>query len=324
LSTSSTRCLMTESNSFNVRAGLRVFAIAEAAFIRLGRICSGRAGSFPHMFPPNYITSFDSSKNKSSTAHPSALAILIAMSTLGICTPRSISLSVDLPILTDSARSFCVIPKSRRFFLTLFGIINNPLRIYICQQFMEECRYVDIYRPQNSILRDRSIKLKKYKNQQNKGGMLMRKTFCIMASSIFLLLLVSCSSSGSKTSDLGISSPESSEPAKTAEFKDSSENEKQDSAKKDDDLSASLADFMFNNFGGAGNPEFATSWYANIKDLSVYSSGSAYYAVAVVDTTDDTKVSRIGNSIIVNFDDVSLSYIMVVDDLGTVLFEKNA
>jgi len=87
-------------------------------------------------------------------------------------------------------------------------------------------------------------------------------------------------------------------------------------------LSASLTQFMFENFGGMGDPSFATSWYPSIKRMEVFASDDIYYAVATVSTTDQTSISRIGNTILVNFGDVELTKVVVKDESGKLLFTK--
>jgi len=91
----------------------------------------------------------------------------------------------------------------------------------------------------------------------------------------------------------------------------------------DEELSQSLSKMMYEGFGGFGNPELATSWYQYIKQLEVYKSGSEYYAVAIVTTNDETAIDRIGNAVLFNFRDVSLSEILVKDEAGNILFQKS-
>lgn len=38
---------------------------------------------------------------------------------------------------------------------------------------------------------------------------------------------------------------------------------------KEQEASKALATYLYENFGGAGNPEYATSWYGSIKQISI-------------------------------------------------------
>jgi len=56
--------------------------------------------------------------------------------------------------------------------------------------------------------------------------------------------------------------------------------------------------------------------------MEVFASDDIYYAVATVSTTDQTSISRIGNTILVNFGDVELTKVVVKDESGKLLFTK--
>lgn len=91
----------------------------------------------------------------------------------------------------------------------------------------------------------------------------------------------------------------------------------------DEVLSQSLAEMMYENFGGAWNPEFATSWYQYIKQLEVYKKDNEYYAVAIVTTNNESNIKTIGNAILFNFRDVNLKEVFVRDEAGNILFQNS-
>lgn len=57
------------------------------------------------------------------------------------------------------------------------------------------------------------------------------------------------------------------------------------SSKYDDTLSQSATKMMESSFGGAGNPEYATSWYPYIQSISVGEDESGYFADMVISET---------------------------------------
>lgn len=93
-------------------------------------------------------------------------------------------------------------------------------------------------------------------------------------------------------------------------------------AELDDEKSKELSEMMEGSFGGAGNPEFATSWYKYIENLEIYSGNSGYYAVVTVsaDPTDEA-VDRIANSVLANFDNPNLIKTIVNDTSGNQIKE---
>lgn len=93
---------------------------------------------------------------------------------------------------------------------------------------------------------------------------------------------------------------------------------------RDDAASASLSTEFEGSFGGAGNPEWATSWYHFVTDVSVFSSNDGSYAVITVsDDIDQESADRIGNTIFGNYSkDFSLVSVSVINSAGEELFLK--
>lgn len=61
-------------------------------------------------------------------------------------------------------------------------------------------------------------------------------------------------------------------------------------------LSTSLAEFMKESFGGAGNPEYAASWYHHIENIEVHNKGDSFYSVVALQP-DSTKYSKSLNAL---------------------------
>jgi len=52
-------------------------------------------------------------------------------------------------------------------------------------------------------------------------------------------------------------------------------------------LTEELKKYMFENYGGNGNPEYETSWYSLIKEIKAYSDGQDKWAVVKTDIYRD-------------------------------------
>lgn len=95
----------------------------------------------------------------------------------------------------------------------------------------------------------------------------------------------------------------------------------EDSVVLDEDLSAAATKYMDEGFGHAyGNP---TSWYDYIENIFIYSTPNDNYTATIFVSPDCQDADRIGNALMMNFDDVTIGYVMVVDDSGNILFERN-
>lgn len=100
------------------------------------------------------------------------------------------------------------------------------------------------------------------------------------------------------------------------------ENITKSEAELDDEKSKELSEMMEGSFGGAGNPEFATSWYKYIENLEIYSGDSGYYAVVTVSTdATDEATDRIAHSVLANFDNPKLVKTVVNDTNGNQIKE---
>lgn len=93
----------------------------------------------------------------------------------------------------------------------------------------------------------------------------------------------------------------------------------------DEDTTQLLADEMLGSFGGAGNPEWATSWYEAIEGYEVYSTADGEsYAVVIVGDASQEDVDRIGNTVFGNYaKEYGLAQVFVKDNAGTTLFTRS-
>lgn len=93
-----------------------------------------------------------------------------------------------------------------------------------------------------------------------------------------------------------------------------------------EEASAALAKDFEDSFGGAGNPEWATSWYKFVTLVEVYSTESSNYAVITVGgDADEESIDRIGNAIFGNYSKShNLGRVLVTDDEGNTVFDKAA
>lgn len=93
----------------------------------------------------------------------------------------------------------------------------------------------------------------------------------------------------------------------------------------DETASASLAEEFEGGFGGAGNPEWATSWYKYVASIEVYTADTNYAVITVTDDADQESIDRIGVAIFANYcDDFGLSRVLVVNASGDTLFDRAA
>lgn len=92
----------------------------------------------------------------------------------------------------------------------------------------------------------------------------------------------------------------------------------------DEAASASLAEEFEGSFGGAGNPEWATSWYHYTTSIEVFGGADGNKAVITVsDDTPQDSSDRIGNAIFANYsDDFGLVLVTVQTESGVEVFTK--
>lgn len=90
--------------------------------------------------------------------------------------------------------------------------------------------------------------------------------------------------------------------------------------------SKSLAEEFELSFGGAGNPEWATSWYGYVTAIEVHEAAGGNYAlITVKDGTPQDAVDRIGNCIFANYSpDYSLGSVRIITSDGSTVFTRSA
>ena len=89
----------------------------------------------------------------------------------------------------------------------------------------------------------------------------------------------------------------------------------------DEELTAIATQYMDESFGNAfGNP---TSWYKYIENIFIYSAPNDNYTATIFVSSDCQDADTIGNALMMNFDEVTINYVMVVDDAGNLLFDRN-
>lgn len=93
----------------------------------------------------------------------------------------------------------------------------------------------------------------------------------------------------------------------------------------DEEASASLTEEFDLSFGGAGNPQMATSWYPYVSKIEVFAGETNYAIITVSADATAEAIDRIGNTIFGNYSkSFNLSRVQVVDDTGTALFDRAA
>ena len=102
---------------------------------------------------------------------------------------------------------------------------------------------------------------------------------------------------------------------------DTNDNSDQNEVVLDEELTALASQYMNESFGNAyGNP---TSWYKYIENIFIYSTPNDNYTATIFVSSDCQNADTIGNSLMMNFDEVTISYVIVVDDAGNLLFDRN-
>lgn len=93
----------------------------------------------------------------------------------------------------------------------------------------------------------------------------------------------------------------------------------------DEAASAALSKDFEDGFGGAGNPEWATSWYHHVTKVEVFVSDSNRYATITVGSDAGSEsIDRIGNTIFGNYSkDYELMRVLVVDEEGNTVFDRS-
>lgn len=96
-------------------------------------------------------------------------------------------------------------------------------------------------------------------------------------------------------------------------------------ATPDEETAQKLAEEMLNGFGGAGNPEWATSWFGAIEDYEAYTTVNGdKYAVVIVGDASEEDIDRIGNTVFANYaKEYGLAQVFVKDSAGATLFTRS-
>lgn len=106
-----------------------------------------------------------------------------------------------------------------------------------------------------------------------------------------------------------------------AAVSDSDDNSDENEIVLDEELTAIATQYMDESFGNAfGNP---TSWYKYIENIFIYSAPNDNYTATIFVSSDCQDADTIGNALMMNFDEVTINYVMVVDDAGNLLFDRN-
>ena len=98
-----------------------------------------------------------------------------------------------------------------------------------------------------------------------------------------------------------------------------------DGGSLDEEASASLTEAFDLSFGGAGDPQMATSWYPYVAKIEVYAGETNYAIITVTADATTEAIDRIGNTIFGNYSkSFNLSRVQVVDDTGAELSDRAA
>lgn len=106
-----------------------------------------------------------------------------------------------------------------------------------------------------------------------------------------------------------------------AAVSDGDDNSDENEVVLNEELTAIATQYMDESFGNAfGNP---TSWYKYIENILIYSAPNDNYTATIFVSSDCQDADTIGNALMMNFDEVTINYVMVVDDAGNLLFDRN-
>ncbi|MBQ9949214.1 MAG: hypothetical protein IJO93_00655 [Clostridia bacterium] len=89
----------------------------------------------------------------------------------------------------------------------------------------------------------------------------------------------------------------------------------------DSSKSKELTDWMYENFGGMGNPQFAASWYSDIQKIEAYKVEGGYSVVVTLKSS--TNATVICNSIAANKKKDGVKTVEAVDSNGNSLYIKS-
>lgn len=87
----------------------------------------------------------------------------------------------------------------------------------------------------------------------------------------------------------------------------------------DEEATKEIVDNMYMNFGGAGNPEYKTSWYDYIDKIEVYTDGENKWAEVTLSISEADKCNQIARAILYSED--YLVKVKVLDDSHNQILE---
>jgi len=87
----------------------------------------------------------------------------------------------------------------------------------------------------------------------------------------------------------------------------------------DEEATKEIVDNMYMNFGGAGNPEYKTSWYDYIEKIEVYTDGENKWAEVTLSVSEQDKCNQITRSILYSAD--YLIRVKALDGSGNQILE---
>lgn len=87
----------------------------------------------------------------------------------------------------------------------------------------------------------------------------------------------------------------------------------------DEEATKEVTDVMNMNFGGAGNPEYKTSWYDYIDKIEVYTDGENKWAEVTLSVSEQDKCNQIARAILYSVD--YLIRVKALDGSGNQILE---
>jgi len=87
----------------------------------------------------------------------------------------------------------------------------------------------------------------------------------------------------------------------------------------DEEATKEVTDVMNMNFGGAGNPEYKTSWYDYIDKIEVYTDGENKWAEVTLSVSEQDKCNQIARAILYSVD--YLEKVKILDSTNNQILE---
>jgi len=92
---------------------------------------------------------------------------------------------------------------------------------------------------------------------------------------------------------------------------------------KDRNTTKALKQYVYENYGGNGNPEYKISWYNLIKDIKVVGDNATVETDIYPDQEGKNVANNIANAVLFCNEELNINSVMVLDLNGHYLFDKD-